>query len=160
MSETNSINIFAPEISISCLICSYSKTGIRIKLRGSPSGARKSRRVRRRELFHVEKLRSPKSWHESAGTLDELGASITEAAMSRWTDEELRELVTLWPTHSVSQLVELLHRPRWAIRSKAKRLRLLGLRPHNPSEDGEAITPPKRRWRRGQIMLPRSPRPA
>ena len=21
--------------------------------------------------------------------------------MSRWTDEELRELITLWPTHSV-----------------------------------------------------------
>jgi len=100
----------------------------------------------------VEKLRSPKSWHESAGTLDELGASITDAAMSRWTDEELRELVTLWPTHSVSQLVELLHRPRWAIRSKAKRLRLDGLRPHNPSKDIETATAPKRRWRRGQIM--------
>ena len=65
--------------------------------------------------------------------------------MSRWTDEELRELVTLWPTHSVSQLVERLHRPRWAIRSKAKRLRLDGLRPHNPSEDVEADNPPKRR---------------
>jgi hypothetical protein len=65
--------------------------------------------------------------------------------MSRWTDEELRELITLWPTHSVSELVEQLHRPRWAIRSKAKRLRLDGLRPHNPSEDVEAINPPKRR---------------
>ena len=47
--------------------------------------------------------------------------------MSRWTDEELRELITLWPTHSVSQIVKRLHRPRWAIRSKAKRLRLDGL---------------------------------
>ena len=65
--------------------------------------------------------------------------------MSRWTEEELRELVTLWPTHSVSQIVERLHRPRWAIRSKAKRLRLDGLRPRNPSEDVEAINPPKRR---------------
>jgi hypothetical protein len=55
-----------------------------------------------------------------------LGASMTEAAMSRWTDEELRELITLWPTHSVSQIVKRLHRPRWAIRSKAKRLRLDG----------------------------------
>ena len=72
-----------------------------------------------------------------------LGASMTEAAMSRWTDEELRELTTLWPTHSVSQIVKRLHRPRWAIRSKAKRLRLDGLPPHNPSEDVEAVQPAK-----------------
>ena len=65
--------------------------------------------------------------------------------MSRWTDEELRELTTLWPTHSVSQLVEQLHRPRAAIRSKAKRLRLDGMRPHNPSKDVEADNLPKRR---------------
>ena len=86
-----------------------------------------------------------------------LGASMTEAAMSRWTDEELRELITLWPPHSVSQIVERLHRPRWAIRSKAKRLRLDGLSPHNPSEDVEAIdNPPKRRP--PQSKMPRSPR--
>ena len=66
--------------------------------------------------------------------------------MSRWTDEELREFTTMWPTNSVSQLVELLHRPRWAIRSKAKRLRLDGLQPHNTSEDVESANPPKRRW--------------
>ena len=65
--------------------------------------------------------------------------------MSRWTDEELRELTILWPTHSVLQLVDLLHRPRWAIRSKAKRLRLDGMRPHNPSEGDEADNLPKRR---------------
>ena len=89
------------------------------------------------------------------GTLHALGASMTEAVMSRWTEEELRELVTLWPTHSVSQIVERLHRPRWAIRSKAKRLRLNGLQPHNPSEDVEADNPPKRRSRQSKIMLPR-----
>src|SRR5437588_10474114 len=65
--------------------------------------------------------------------------------MSSWTDEELRELITLWPTHSVSQLVKRLHRPRWAIRSKAMRLRLDGMRPHNPSEDVEADNLSKRR---------------
>ena len=65
--------------------------------------------------------------------------------MSRWTDEELRELTTLWPTHSVSQLVERLRRPRAAIRSKAKRLRLDGMQPHNLSKDGEADNLPKRR---------------
>jgi hypothetical protein len=65
--------------------------------------------------------------------------------MSRWTDDELRQLATLWPTHSVSQIVERLHRPRWAIRSKAKRLRLDGLPPHNPCEDVDAGNLPKRR---------------
>ena len=55
--------------------------------------------------------------------------------MSRWTDEELRELTTLWPTHSVSQIVKRLHRPRAAILSKAKRLLLDGPPPHYPSED-------------------------
>jgi len=102
-----------------------------------PNGAAK--------LFHVEKLGSPKSRHQSGGTLRELGASMTEAAMSRWTDEELRELITLWPPHSVSQIVERLHRPRWAIRSKAKRLHLDGLSPHNPSEGVDVGNPPKRR---------------
>ena len=87
-----------------------------------------------------KRFRSPKSRRESAGTLDQLGASIPEATMSRWTDEELRELAALWPTHSMSELVELLHRPRWSIRSKARRLRLDGLRPHNSSEDFEAVT--------------------
>jgi hypothetical protein len=65
--------------------------------------------------------------------------------MSRWTDEELRELITLWPTHSVPQIVKRLHRPRWAIRSKAKRLGLDGLAPHNPEH--VEVKPPKRRWR-------------
>src|SRR6476659_9762468 len=86
-----------------------------------------------------------------------LGASMTEAVMSRWTDEELRELINLWPTHSVSQIVKRLHRPRWAIRSKAKRLRLEGLSPHNPSEDVEAMNPPKRRPpRQSKIPSPKS----
>ena len=63
--------------------------------------------------------------------------------MSRWTDEELRELTTLWPTHSVLQIAKQLHRPRAAIRSKAKRLRLDGPPPHNPSDDAGNL--PKRR---------------
>jgi GcrA cell cycle regulator len=71
--------------------------------------------------------------------------------MSRWTDEELRELATLWPTHSVPEIVKRLHRPRWAIRSKAKRLRLDGLRPHNPSEDVDAPNPQKRRRLQSKI---------
>jgi hypothetical protein len=79
------------------------------------------------------------------GLILALGASMTEAAMSRWTDEELRELITLWPTHSVTQVANRLQRPRWAILSKAKRLRLDGLPPHNPSEDADVGTPPKRR---------------
>ena len=65
--------------------------------------------------------------------------------MSRWTDEELRELITLWPTHSVRQVANRLRRPRWAILSKAKRLRLDGPPPHYPSEDVDADDLAKRR---------------
>ena len=91
----------------------------------------------------------------SHGSLHALGASIIEAVMSRWTDEELRELISLWPTHSVSQIVKRLHRPRWAIRSKAMRLRLDGLPPHNPSENVETVNPPRRRPPQSKIMPPR-----
>ena len=65
--------------------------------------------------------------------------------MSRWTDEELRELTTLWPTHSVLQIAKRLHRARAAIRSKARRLRLDGPPPHCPSEDVDAGDLAKRR---------------
>ena len=47
--------------------------------------------------------------------------------MSRWTDEELRELITLWPTNSASQIAKRLHRQRAAISRKAMLLRQEGL---------------------------------
>jgi hypothetical protein len=72
--------------------------------------------------------------------------------MSRWTDEELRELIALWPTNSLSQIAKRLHRPLWAIRSKAKRLRLDGLRPHNPDFEHFDVGPPKRRPLRSKIV--------
>ena len=49
--------------------------------------------------------------------------------MSRWTDEELRELLMLWPTNSASQIAKPLHRLRSAISWKATRLRQVGLLP-------------------------------
>jgi hypothetical protein len=64
--------------------------------------------------------------------------------MSRWTDEELRELVTLWPTNSASEIAKRLHRLRSAVRGKAVRLREEGLLPPNRSEHFDVI-PPKRR---------------
>ena len=45
--------------------------------------------------------------------------------MSRWTDEVLRELVTLWPTNSAPQIAERLHRQHAAICRKAMLLGLL-----------------------------------
>jgi GcrA cell cycle regulator len=68
------------------------------------------------------------------------------SAMSRWTDEEIRELVTLWPTNSASQIAKRLHRLRSAIRSKAERLRQEGLLPNNPPQHFD-VNPPKRRPR-------------
>jgi hypothetical protein len=46
-----------------------------------------------------------------------------------WTDDELRELVALWPTNSAKQIARHLHRPRSAICGKAKRLRAEGVLP-------------------------------
>jgi len=66
--------------------------------------------------------------------------------MSRWTDQELRELVTLWPTNSASQIAKQLHRRRSAICRKAERLCQEGLLPHNPAQDFD-VNPPKRRPR-------------
>ena len=66
--------------------------------------------------------------------------------MSRWTDEELRELVTLWPTNSASQIAKRLRRQRSAIRSKAERLREEGLLPQHPPQHLD-VNPPKRRPR-------------
>ena len=63
--------------------------------------------------------------------------------MSRWTDEELRVLIALWPTHSVLQIANRLDRQHSAIRSKAERLRLDGLPPHHPEHLDANL--PKRR---------------
>ena len=63
--------------------------------------------------------------------------------MSRWTDEELRELVTLWPTNSASEIAKRLHRLRSAIRGKAVRLRQEGLLPPNLPKHFD-VNPPKR----------------
>jgi hypothetical protein len=69
--------------------------------------------------------------------------------MSRWTDEELRELAILWPTNSPSQIAKRLRRPRSAICSKAKQLRQEGLLPRNLAEH---VNPPRRPRRKPRIM--------
>ena len=47
--------------------------------------------------------------------------------MAIWTDEEIRTLVSLWPTTSVMQIATRLHRSRQVIFSKAKWLHKKGL---------------------------------
>lgn len=61
----------------------------------------------------------------------------------RWTDDELRELVALWPTNSAKQIAKRLHRQRTAIRRKAMRLRREGLLPPNLPKHFD-VNPPKR----------------
>ena len=46
-----------------------------------------------------------------------------------WTDEETRELITLWPTSSASQIASRLDRPRAAVTGKVNRLRQEGALP-------------------------------
>ena len=48
-----------------------------------------------------------------------------------WTETEIRELITLWPTTSASQIARQLQRPRAAIAGKVKRLRDEGVLPRD-----------------------------
>ena len=47
--------------------------------------------------------------------------------MSLWTDEEIFALIGLWPTHSIMQIANSLHRSHSAIRRKTAELRSEGL---------------------------------
>ena len=49
--------------------------------------------------------------------------------MSDWTNEEIGELVRLWPTASAAQIARRLHRAVGAVSGKASRLRHEGLLP-------------------------------
>jgi GcrA cell cycle regulator len=71
--------------------------------------------------------------------------------MSRWTDEELRQLITLWPTSTAAQIAYRLHRPRAAVCGKAKRL-LQNAKHPNPRKRRRRARPPQIR-----IMLPPPP---
>jgi hypothetical protein len=46
-----------------------------------------------------------------------------------WTEDEIRELIALWPTNSATQIASQLQRPAAAITGKVKRLRDEGLLP-------------------------------
>jgi hypothetical protein len=93
--------------------------------------------------------------HESAGMASGAGAAMTEAAMSRWTDEELRELVALWPKSTAAQIAYRLRRPRAAVCGKVQRLLREGLL---EGKNAKHPDPQKRRTRarppRTRIMLP------
>jgi GcrA cell cycle regulator len=78
--------------------------------------------------------------------------------MSRWTDEELRELAILWSTTSVSQIAQRLHRPRSAISSKAKQQHKEGLLPRNLPTHFD-VNPPKRPRRKPRITTKPPPPP-
>ena len=75
--------------------------------------------------------------------------------MSRWTDEELRELVALWPMSTAAQIAYRLRRPRAAVCGKVQRLLREGLLEGKSAKHPD---PQKRRTRarppRTRIMLP------
>jgi len=48
-----------------------------------------------------------------------------------WTETETRELITLWPSSSASQIARQLQRPKSAIIGKVKRLRDEGVLPRD-----------------------------
>ena len=75
--------------------------------------------------------------------------------MSRWTDEELRELVALWPMSTAAQIAYRLRRPRAAVCGKVQRLLREGLL---EGKNAKHPDPQKRRTRarppRTRLMLP------
>jgi GcrA cell cycle regulator len=60
----------------------------------------------------------------SAGMAQDAGAAMTDEARMTlpWTNEEIRELISLWPTNSASQIGRRLQRPRSAVCGKVMRL--------------------------------------
>jgi len=77
--------------------------------------------------------------------------------MSTWTDDETRELVTLWPKASAAQIARRLHRPRAAVSGKVKRLRAEGLLPDTGGAKHFEInprTPMPRTVRPPQLIMP------
>ena len=67
--------------------------------------------------------------------------------MNTWTESEVRELVTLWPMASASQIARRLHRPRAAICGKIGRLRQDGLLPYGAEKHLEVKPQPDRHER-------------
>ena len=63
-----------------------------------------------------------------------------------WTDEQIRELVSLWPVASATQIAAQLHRPRSAICGKAKRLREMGILPRGALKHYDIEPWPARTW--------------
>jgi GcrA cell cycle regulator len=67
-----------------------------------------------------------------------------------WTETETRELITLWPSSSASQIARQLQRPKSAIIGKVKRLRDEGVLPRDainhcevkPAQAGPKRSPP------------------
>ena len=53
--------------------------------------------------------------------------TAARSPMTPWSDEETRELVALWPSHSATQIAKRLQRPRWSVFAKVQRLRQEGL---------------------------------
>ena len=78
--------------------------------------------------------------------------------MSRWTNEEIRELVTLWPTNTASQIAKQLHRQRAAIRRKAMLLGLLS--PDLPKHFYVNLRKPRPRLRPKPRIMAKPPPPA
>jgi GcrA cell cycle regulator len=75
-----------------------------------------------------------------------------------WTDEETRELITLWPMSSASQIAKQLKRPRGAVAGKVKRLREEGVLPAEEIKRYDAV-PVQARPKRTPPVIPR-PAPA
>ena len=79
--------------------------------------------------------------------------------MTIWTDQEVRELVSLWPNASAAQIASTLHRSRASICRKVQRLQQEGSLPRNVIKHFEVVPVRASPRRRCRIPAPKMPPP-
>ena len=79
--------------------------------------------------------------------------------MLLWTDEEIRELISLWPVASTTQIADRLHRSRSAVCRMVARLRQEGVLPSDAEKLFEVTPRPARARPIVRRMMPAKPPP-
>ena len=79
--------------------------------------------------------------------------------MLLWTDEEIRELISLWPVASTTQIADRLHRSRSAVCRTVARLRQEGVLPSDAEKHFEVTPQPARARPVIRRMMPAKPPP-
>ena len=66
---------------------------------------------------------------------------MTDGGNMSWTDKEISTFISMWPTHTLMQIANTLHRSRGAMQEKARRLREDGLLEAKNPRRSQSINP-------------------